>query len=263
MTRARDLADSADKDIAGTLTLDDLSVSGSVGVGTSSPSSYNSNVNDLVVYNAASGGITIATGTSSQGAIAFADGTSGGDPLRGRIRYDHSNNSMGFRVNNDERMSIDSAGRVTKANQPFFYAYVSADQSYSESGTTVAYNATNYNEGSHFNTSNNRFTAPVAGIYLFNASIILEGIGAATAARVMLRFRINGSESRYAGATGGATNTVHDDNEFEVTAMIKLSAGDYVTVFSSAVNAGSGGNIWGSSSSGTNSWSRFQGYLLG
>jgi len=38
MTRARDLADSADKDIAGTLTLDDLTVDGSVGIGTSSPS---------------------------------------------------------------------------------------------------------------------------------------------------------------------------------------------------------------------------------
>jgi len=37
MTRARDLADSADKDIAGTLTLDDLTVDNNVGIGTSSP----------------------------------------------------------------------------------------------------------------------------------------------------------------------------------------------------------------------------------
>ena len=37
MTRARDLADSADKDIAGTLTLDGLTVDGNVGIGTSSP----------------------------------------------------------------------------------------------------------------------------------------------------------------------------------------------------------------------------------
>ena len=38
MSRARDLADSADKDIVGTLTLDGLSVDGDVGIGTSSPS---------------------------------------------------------------------------------------------------------------------------------------------------------------------------------------------------------------------------------
>ena len=37
MTRARDLADSADKDIAGTLTIDTLHTSGDVGIGTSSP----------------------------------------------------------------------------------------------------------------------------------------------------------------------------------------------------------------------------------
>jgi len=37
MTRARDLADSADKDIAGTLTLDDLTVDNNVGIGTTSP----------------------------------------------------------------------------------------------------------------------------------------------------------------------------------------------------------------------------------
>jgi len=38
MSRARDLADSADKDIAGTLTVDTLHTSGNVGIGTSSPS---------------------------------------------------------------------------------------------------------------------------------------------------------------------------------------------------------------------------------
>ena len=103
----------------------------------------------------------------------------------------------------------------------------------------------------------------MAGVYLFNASVIIESIGTSTAARVMLRFYINGSSSRYAGATGGATNTVHDDNEFEVNAMIKLSAGDYVQVFSNSVPNSLSGYIWGSSSGGTNSWSRFQGYLLG
>jgi hypothetical protein len=106
-----------DSTIGGDLTVDTNtlyvdSTNNNVGIGTSSPSSYNSNIDDLVVYNAASGGITIATGTSSQGAIAFADGTSGSSLVMGRIRYDHSNNSMGFRVNNDEKMSIDSSGNL-------------------------------------------------------------------------------------------------------------------------------------------------------
>jgi len=86
--------------------------SGNVGIGTSSPSSYNANIDDLVVYNAASGGITIATGTTSQGAIAFADGTSASDEVMGRIRYSHDVNEMDFRVNNAEAMRIDSSGNV-------------------------------------------------------------------------------------------------------------------------------------------------------
>jgi len=90
--------------------------SGRVGIGTTSPSSYNANVDDLVVYNSASGGITIATGTSSQGGLAFADGTSGGSPIMGRVRYDHSNNTMGFRVNNAEAMSISSTGVTATGN---------------------------------------------------------------------------------------------------------------------------------------------------
>jgi len=85
---------------------------GSVGIGTSSPNSYNSSIDDLVVFNSASGGITIATGTTSQGAIAFADGTTGGSPAMGRIKYDHSNNSMGFRVNNDEKMLLTNSGNL-------------------------------------------------------------------------------------------------------------------------------------------------------
>jgi len=106
-----------DSTVGGDLTVDTNtlfvdSANNNVGIGTSSPSSYNSNIDDLVVYNAASGGITIATGTSSQGAIAFADGTSGSSLVMGRIRYDHSNNSMGFRVNNDEKMSIDDSGNL-------------------------------------------------------------------------------------------------------------------------------------------------------
>ena len=114
MTRARDLAKGT---FSGDLTVDTNtlvvdSANNCVGIGTSSPTSYNSNIDDLVVYNAASGGITIATGTTSQGAIAFADGTGAADEVMGRIRYSHDVNEMDFRVNNAEAMRIDSSGNV-------------------------------------------------------------------------------------------------------------------------------------------------------
>ena len=89
-----------------------ITSSGSVGIGTSSPTSYNSKADDLVVQTSGDTGMTIVSAASSEGALAFANGTSGSGPLRGRIRYTHSTDEMDFRVNNAEAMRIDSSGNV-------------------------------------------------------------------------------------------------------------------------------------------------------
>ena len=84
----------------------------SLGIGTSSPSSYWANADDLVVSTSGNTGISVVSGTTSLGYLIFADGTAGGDNTRGGLGYDHSTNSMLFRVNNDTRMTIDSSGNV-------------------------------------------------------------------------------------------------------------------------------------------------------
>ena len=84
----------------------------SLGIGTASPSSYNSKADDLVVATSSDTGISLVSGTSSEGALTFADGTTGGSPLMGRIRYNHSSNEMDFRVNNTQVMTITSTGQV-------------------------------------------------------------------------------------------------------------------------------------------------------
>ena len=66
MTRARDLADSADKDIAGTLTLDDLTVDNNVGIGDADP------LDKLEVKTTTLGGITISSPTHNYAALSFA-----------------------------------------------------------------------------------------------------------------------------------------------------------------------------------------------
>jgi hypothetical protein len=86
--------------------------SGNVGIGATSPSSYNSIMNDLVVAGSGDSGITIASGTSSEGSIAFADGTSGADAYRGWINYNHNSNFMRFFTNATERMRIGADGNV-------------------------------------------------------------------------------------------------------------------------------------------------------
>ena len=86
--------------------------SGNVGIGTTSPGSFSSGANTLVVgTSSGNAGITINNGAADQiGSIFFAEGT--GANAIGRIRYEHANNAMAFSTDSSERMRIDSSGRV-------------------------------------------------------------------------------------------------------------------------------------------------------
>ena len=88
--------------------------SGNVGIGTSSPDSYNASADNLVVgTTSGNNGITIATGTANQGSLFFADGTaSGAEQAAGFLFYAHTSNFMAFGTTNTERMRIDSSGNL-------------------------------------------------------------------------------------------------------------------------------------------------------
>ena len=85
---------------------------GNVGIGTASPSDYNSYGDNLVVADSAHAGISIASGTTSLGTLMFADGTGGTAGYRGRVQYDHNTDSMNFHTAAAERMRIRSSGTV-------------------------------------------------------------------------------------------------------------------------------------------------------
>jgi hypothetical protein len=72
-------------------------------------------------------------------------------------------------TNSIERVRIDSSGRVTMPYQPFFYAKAGASRDNQTSNPTVFNNVVT-NVGNHYDgTTNYRFTAPVAGVYLFTS----------------------------------------------------------------------------------------------
>jgi len=88
-----------------------VDASGNVGIGNTTPSSFYSLADNLVVGTGTGGhGITIYSGTDSSGYIGFNDTASNG--MQGFIQYNHDGNYLAFGPNGSERMRIDSSGNV-------------------------------------------------------------------------------------------------------------------------------------------------------
>ena len=90
--------------------------SGNVGIGADNPTAFSASANNLVVSDTSSnGGITIVNGTSAIGSIFFADGTSANS--RGRIRYQHSDDSLILATAETTALTISSAQAATFAGK--------------------------------------------------------------------------------------------------------------------------------------------------
>ena len=82
-----------------------------VGIGTSSPSSFYSLADNLVVGTGTGGnGMTIYSGSADSGYIGFNDTASAS--MQGFIQYNHNGDYMAFAPNGTEKMRIDSSGNV-------------------------------------------------------------------------------------------------------------------------------------------------------
>lgn len=99
----------------------------------------------------------------------------------GKINFYTGNDASGFGTGSNElRMQIDSSGYVTKAKVPAFYVYSSNTTStnFKTDGQHIIGKTADFNTVSeftdslnNFNTTNGYFTAPVAGLYYFNAHV--------------------------------------------------------------------------------------------
>ena len=145
------------------------------------------------------------------------------------------------------RLSVDTSGRVTTPSQPFFQAYITGVTF----SSTPIYDGVITNIGSAYNSSNGRFTAPIAGVYMISAWYRFNQTGA-----TYCQFGIakNGSNTGWSGVYINATEANSTYATPRVCAIVSLAAGDYVTPWAAA--SGGSPSISGSESG-------YMGYLIG
>ena len=234
--------------------------SGNVGIGTSSPKTYSTLTNSGQLINLNNVGIDV--GQSYRFNNYYNSGTVTDRTIStgfaGSIGYDNSLGAMTFstsatsitadnNITTTERMRINSAGIVTKPYHPVFH--VAKSDGNVSAPNTVVWNFIYTNVGSYYNSSNGRFTAPVAGVYYFAFSVMSDG-------DVGMDMQIQKNGATYQGCVPLQSAIGSTYNQITGVCTITLAASDYVTVYNS------GGTIYSSNSNGGRH-TMFCGFLVG
>lgn len=148
-------------------------------------------------------------------------GLFGSDLFRLAVSADGSAFFDGFIVDN-------TSGIVDQPRLPRFKAYTNYDNYVAvDTWTKIGINNTDYNDQGAFDAGNNRFVAPVAGTYLFGATLLYK-VNSSTTARMRGRLVLNGSTE-----IRGSFGEVSGAHTSEATAlwlqtMASLAQGDTV-----------------------------------
>ena len=181
------------------------------------------------------------------------------DSATGQIKFRMAaSGSQGNNISYTTAMRISSDGYVTKTSQPAFKAGRNGSIS-TAAGASILFNhvsGNHFNDGGHYSTGNGRFTAPVAGTYIFSVVVIYEGLSTnqvmtdsfyihKNTTNVAYSFR----RANYVGSNTGTSGYYVD----HANTMIQLAANDYVHIVNARALA-----VHGNSN-----YTYFYGYLLG
>jgi len=148
-------------------------------------------------------------------------GLFGSDKFRVAVSADGSAFFDGFIVDNE-------TGIVDQPRLPRFKGYTNFDNYVAvDTWTKIGINNTEYNDQNAFDAGNNRFVAPVAGTYLFGASLLYK-VNSSTSARMRGRLVLNGS-TEIRGSFGEISGAhVSEATALWLQTMVVLSQGDTV-----------------------------------
>jgi hypothetical protein len=121
-------------------------------------------------------------------------------------------------------MLVDTSGRITTPYQPAFSARRTSSTGTS---TVILYDDIILNVGSNYSSSTGRFTAPVAGNYLFYMTFSLDRT--TSTADAFVDIRKNTSTILRVYTTGNGDASSHPSQSGQV--VLPMSAGDYVDCY--------------------------------
>jgi hypothetical protein len=165
-----------------------------------------------------------------------------------------TNSDLGFSTANTERLRIDSSGRVTTPYQPSFLAYGATSGFNFNSGQTFLFGNTVFNQGNCYSTSTGRFTAPVAGTYIFYATAIgnnSDDVYRYFTQKNGVNYPRSSSQMRIDTGASGA-NYGYGTSAI----MMQMNSGDYASIYFESNGTQSHGNA-------TSGHEMFSGYLIG
>lgn len=162
-------------------------------------------------------GLTLQTGYVTKALM----GLFGSDRFRLAVSADGSAFFDGLIVDN-------ATGVVDQPRLPRFKGYTNYDNYVAvDTWTKIGINNTDYNDQSAFDADNNRFVAPIAGTYLFGATLLYK-VNSSTTARMRGRLVLNGATE-----IRGSFGEISGAHASEATAlwlqtMVLLAPGDTV-----------------------------------
>ena len=134
----------------------------------------------------------------------------------------------------NESLRIDSGGRVTKPDQPRALVEIYSTTTLS-TGKVTNWASPMYNVGGLWDTTNKRFVAPIAGLYLVGGNFRLGAPGKIRVVRFMLNvYNTSGSKiAAYGGGVGGGNNydgqsSGYDHPYVSFTNAAYLNANEYL-----------------------------------